>query len=172
MATIQDVINEWRQDFADDAALADFPFPEYPLNALNGPWPMFIAYAGIVAWRPGTNDMGDGTGVPVPAMAGAHTINLNAVWTYKDAPRDVKRVMALEQTIPHCLMAGFVRDQWGGTVTALGDQWSFEQGASGGSTGQAIRGTFGPIDWLSQPDRQFVGFMFEIDISVEEEITV
>lgn len=172
MASLQEVINEIRADFAADSALDDIPFPEYPLNALNGPWPMVVAYAGLVSWREGTHDMGDGTGVPVPAMAGSHTLNLNAVWPYKDAPRDVKRVMALEQTIPHCLMAGFIRDQWNHTVTALGDQWSTSATVSGGGTGQPIRGTFGPIDWLSQPERQFVGFMFEIDISVEEEITV
>jgi hypothetical protein len=168
MASLQDVINEIRADFADDATLAPYRFPEYPLDALNGPYPMFVAHAGQISWREGTSDIGEGK----PAMNGAHTIALYALWTLKHTPSDVKKVMALEQAIPHCLMAGFVRDAWNDTVTALGDVWSQASTVSGGGTGQPIRGEFGPINWLRIPDVQFVGFTFEIDVSVEEEVTV
>ena len=162
MASIQAVIDEIRADFAADPDLAGVPFPSYPLEVLNGPFPAIVAYAGGILWKVGTSDTGSGK----PAMDGAHTITVQALWPRKDLPRDVAKAMALEFAIPHCLMAGFYRDNWNDTVVALGD-------ANAGDE-NAIRGTFGSFDteggiWAGMA---FIGFDFTVAVTLEEEVTV
>jgi hypothetical protein len=151
---LADVIREVVADLKGLPGLGSWH--EQPPEQLNGPWPMLLAYpeAGSVRLYTTRSERDR------PASLGIHTITVLVLAPRKGLPYDVAALLDYADLVPERLLAGFVRDRFGGSVTALGDATS--PGASA-----AIRYEFTPDQWGGL---DLLAWKWSFDVSVEASI--
>lgn len=156
MSTIADVITEVRQDLMTVSGIA--LFPEAPPEQVHA-FPVCLVYPGSGNYRQGSA-VGSGGN---PMGWGLHTITIDVHKNRTNLPDDILAILPLATDIPHALLLGYQTDKFNGTVVALGDVRT--PGGTGG-TG-AIRYEFLTP---SPSGLDAVGYRFELDVTVEEEI--
>lgn len=154
MAALENVIAEVIADLRSVPGLA--AAPNHPQEQINE-WPMLFAFSKSGSWRLGTAD--DGIGHKM--RFGSHTIQVVVMVPRKDLPADIARLMPFAESVPNALLAGFVRDKFGGSIVGLGDVW-------GGSGSTAITYETGGDDYTQGVEL----IRFSMTVSVEEVINV
>lgn len=158
------VITAIQDDLRADAGLAGVRIPDEPVDQINQP--ILMVYPGTGFWRLGTASRG-AAHANKPARWGLHTIRLDLLLTRKDLPFDVQRVQAFEDVIPHALLAGFTRDRFGDTVVGLGEASARARGSVQAS--RPLSYEFTEFEWGGMT---LIGYRYELDVEIEEDITV
>lgn len=156
MATLTAVVAAIQDDLEELAGVIYVPAsPVENINELQ--LPAMVVYAGNGYWRLGTAADGDGNAT----RTGAHTIMVDFHLAHDNLPLNVAEAMGYSDMIPNALLAGFIGDRFDGTVVTLGDP------AQRGSP--PIRYELTGMTWGGL---KTVGWRIQIDVWVEEQITV